>query len=147
MPGVAEPRPWTIQRSARSRRNLQIAAAQVHEGATVQEAAARVGISPDELEDYLDGASGLSSTISLFGTSRARNSAKPDRPMTEVEIDSLLREWMSGNWVQWSREDYEGRIRQGLLDYAAFCDAHGDKMAMMARRAVADLDRRFNLSK
>jgi len=64
--------------------------------------------------------------------------------MTELEIDSLLREWMSGNGVKWSREDYVERIRQGLLDYAALCDAHGDKMATMARRAVADLDRRFN---
>jgi predicted phage terminase large subunit-like protein len=125
---------------------LQVAAAQVHEGATVEQAAARVGISVSEFEDYLDGVSGPSNTISQFGTHRARNSAKSDRRITEVEIDSLLREWMSGNGVQWSQEDYEGWIRQALLDYATLCDAHGDKMATMAHRAVADLDRRFNFS-
>jgi len=66
--------------------------------------------------------------------------------MNEPKIDSLLREWMSGNGVRCSHEDYVGWIRQELLDYAALCDAHGDKMATMARRAVADLDRRFNFS-
>jgi hypothetical protein len=64
--------------------------------------------------------------------------------MNELQIDSLLREWMSGNGVRWSPEDYVQWIRLGLLDYAALCDAHGDKMATMAHRAVADLDRRFN---
>ena len=66
--------------------------------------------------------------------------------MDEPLIDSLLREWMSGNGVRWPREDYVGWIRQGLLEYAALCDAQGDKMATAARRAVADLDRRFNVA-
>ena len=67
--------------------------------------------------------------------------------MTELEIDSLLREWMSGHRVGWSHEDYLGRIRQGLLEYAALCDAHGDQVrATQARRAVEHLDRRFNFN-
>ena len=66
--------------------------------------------------------------------------------MNELKIDSLLREWMSGNGVRRSREDYVRWIRQGLLDYAALCDDQRDKMATMACRAVADLDRRFNFS-
>ena len=66
--------------------------------------------------------------------------------MNQLQIDSLLREWMSGNGVRFSRKDYRQCIRQELLDYAALCDAHGDKIAAMARRAVADLDRRFNFS-
>jgi len=67
--------------------------------------------------------------------------------MNELEVDSLLREWMSGHWVMCSREDYARRIRQGLLWYAALCDAHDDeKMATNARRAVEDLDRRFNFA-
>lgn len=128
--------------------NLRIAAAQVHEGATVEKAAARVEISVSELEDYLDGATRVSNRISQFAMPPARNSAKPDRTMTAVNIDSLLREWMSGNGVQWSQEDYVGRIRQGLLDYAALADAHGDQVrATQARRAVKDLDQRFNFSK
>ena len=66
--------------------------------------------------------------------------------MNELQIDSLLRECMWGNGVRWSREDYVRWIRQGLLDYAALCDDQRDKMATMACRAVADLDRRFNFS-
>lgn len=120
--------------------SLRIAAAQVEEGATVETAAARVGISVNELEDYLDRAAQFSNSISRFATSRARNSAKPDPPITEVEIDSLLRGWMSGNRVQWSREDYVKRIRQELLDYVALADDQGNQVrATAARRAVAEL--------
>ena len=67
--------------------------------------------------------------------------------MNELEIESLLREWMSRRWVVCSREDYAMRKRPGLLWYAALCDAHGDeKMATNAREALEDLDRRFNFA-
>jgi hypothetical protein len=67
--------------------------------------------------------------------------------MTELEIDSLLREYMSGRPVGWSREADEGQIRQALLEYAALCTAHGDQVrASIARRAVEDLDRRYNFA-
>ncbi len=65
--------------------------------------------------------------------------------MTELEIDSLLREYVSGRPVRWSREAYEGQIRQALLEYEALCASHDDTArAMIIRRAVEDLDRRFN---
>jgi hypothetical protein len=66
--------------------------------------------------------------------------------MDEARIDSLLREWNSGNGVRWSREDYVRWIRQGLLEYGALCDVHGDQVrARQARKAVETLDMRFNL--
>lgn len=67
--------------------------------------------------------------------------------MTESEIDSLLREYMSGRPVRCSREAYAREIRQALLNYAALCAAHHDRVrATSARRAVEDLDRRFNFA-
>ena len=66
--------------------------------------------------------------------------------MTELEVDSLLLEHMSGRPIACSREQYERQIRPALQTYAAVYLAHGDKVhASVARKAVEELDRRFNL--
>jgi hypothetical protein len=67
--------------------------------------------------------------------------------MTELEVDSLVREYMSGRTIACSREQYERRIRPGLQQYAALCHAHGDKVrAKIALKAVEELDGRFNFA-
>jgi len=67
--------------------------------------------------------------------------------MTEAEVDSLLREYMSGRPIACSREEYERRIRPALQEYAAYCRGHGDKVrAESVLKAVEELDGRFNFA-
>ena len=64
--------------------------------------------------------------------------------MTELKVESLVREHMSGCPIACSREQYERRIRPALQEYSALCVAHGDKgHASIARKAVEELDRRL----
>src|SRR5262249_48882545 len=112
--------------------NLRIAAAQVHEGATVEEAAARVGISVSELENYLDGASRLSNN-------RAPISAKPE----PWDVTPLVEAARTGHFIQIDPDTYRLRQRTALQAYAANC--RDPEMQAAALKLIDELDRRFGL--
>jgi hypothetical protein len=104
----------------------------VHEGATVEEAAARVGISPAELEDYLDRATPLSNN-------RAPISAKPE----PWDVTPLVEASRAGHFLQIDPETYRLRQRTALRAYAANC--RDPEMQAAALKLIDELDRRFGL--
>jgi predicted phage terminase large subunit-like protein len=115
------------------------------EGVPLDQIAKEVRATPEEVQGWLekdeDGRADGKFVNAHAGDTRALHI------MTEAEVDSLVREYMSGRPIACSREEYERRIRPALQEYAAYCLGHGDKMCPeIAFKAVEELDGRFNFT-
>jgi hypothetical protein len=115
------------------------------EGLSVQAIAAIVRATPEEVQRWIDQHAPSPGTFGARTNSRALPQREPG--MTELEVDSPVREYMSGRPIACSHEEYERRIRPALQDYAALCLKHNDQVyANFVLRAFEDLDRRFNFA-
>ena len=85
-----------------------------------------VKATPDEVQRRLDQRAPSPKTSGARTSPRAQSQRVP--AMTELEVDSLVRAYMSGRPIACSREEYEWRIRPALQGYAALCLAHSDKV-------------------
>jgi predicted phage terminase large subunit-like protein len=123
----------------------ELAYARHLEGLSVQAIAATVEATPDEVQRWLDQREPNRKTQGARTSPRALSQREP--AMTELEVDSLLREYMSGRTIACSSEEYARRIRPALQNHATLCLAHGDKVrAKIVLNAVEELDLRFNVA-
>jgi predicted phage terminase large subunit-like protein len=115
------------------------------EGVPLDQIAKEVRATPEEVQNWLEGDED-GRADGKFANAHAGDT-RGLRIMTEAEVDSLVREYMSGCPIACSREEYERRIRPALQEYAAYCLGHGDKVrAGIALKAVEELDSRFNFA-